>query len=106
MIDVDKAIGHAGEVLTEAQKSRGLLIHAFQQIQKEHNYLPEDELTRLSKTLNIPLSIVYSTASFYKHFYFNKRKGLLGLLLPSNVISTFSLLFLTFYLALKALHAS
>jgi NADH:ubiquinone oxidoreductase subunit E len=64
MIDVDKAFGHAGEVLTEAQKSRGLLIHAFQQIQKEHNYLPEEELTRLSKNLNIPLSIVYSTASF------------------------------------------
>ena len=73
MIDVDKAIGHAGEVLTEAQKSRGLLIHAFQQIQKEHNYLPEEELTRLSKNLDIPLSIVYSTASFYKHFYFKPR---------------------------------
>jgi NADH-quinone oxidoreductase subunit E len=73
MINIDEAIGHAGDVLTESQKSRGLLIHAFQQIQKEHNYLPEEELMRLSKNLDIPLSIVYSTASFYKHFYFKPR---------------------------------
>lgn len=73
MINIDEAIGHAGEVLSESQKSRGLLIYAFQQIQKEHNYLPEEELTRLSKNLDIPLSIVYSTASFYKHFYFKPR---------------------------------
>lgn len=33
----------------------------------------------------------------YKNLYFNKKKGLLGLLLPSNVMSTFTLLFLTFY---------
>ena len=61
------------EVLSEAQKKRGVLIHAFQSIQKEHNYLPEDVLNSLSKKLNIPLSEVYSTASFYKHFYFKPR---------------------------------
>jgi NADH:ubiquinone oxidoreductase subunit E len=62
-----------GEVLTEGQKKKGLLIHAFQEIQREHNYLPEDKLLELSKNLNIPLSYVYSTASFYKHFYFKPR---------------------------------
>jgi NADH-quinone oxidoreductase subunit E len=72
-IDIDRAIGKIGEVLTEKQKKRGLLIHAFQQIQKEHNYLPEEELKKLSKKLNVPLADVYSTASFYKHFYFNPR---------------------------------
>ena len=45
-LDVDEAIGHVGEVLSRDQKSKGLLIHAFQQIQKEHNYLPEEELKR------------------------------------------------------------
>lgn len=60
-------------VLSEDQRKRGLLIHAFQKIQKEHNYLPEEKLKELSRDLGIPLSVVYSTASFYKHFYFKPR---------------------------------
>lgn len=62
-----------GEVLTETQKKRGVLIHAFQQIQEEHNYLPEEELHKLSKDIDIPLSDVFSTATFYKQFYFSPR---------------------------------
>ena len=72
-LNVDEKIGHAGAVLTEAQKKRGILIHAFQSIQKEHNYLPEEVLIGLARKLDIPLSEVYSTASFYKHFYFKPR---------------------------------
>jgi NADH-quinone oxidoreductase subunit E len=72
-LNVDEKIGHVKEVLTEDQKKRGILIHAFQSIQKEHNYLPEDVLQALSKKLDIPLAEVYSTASFYKHFYFKPR---------------------------------
>ncbi|GAB4390788.1 MAG: NADH-quinone oxidoreductase subunit NuoE [Thermodesulfovibrionales bacterium] len=72
-LNVEKGIGKVGEVLSERQKKKGLLIHAFQQIQKEHNYLPEEELRKLSEKLGVPLSDVYSTASFYKHFYFNPR---------------------------------
>jgi NADH:ubiquinone oxidoreductase subunit E len=72
-LDVDEKIGNVKDVLTEEQKKRGVLIHAFQSIQKEYNYLPEDVLKDLSKKLNIPLSEVYSTASFYKHFYFKPR---------------------------------
>ncbi len=72
-LDVDEKIGNVKEVLSEAQKKRGVLIHAFQSIQKEYNYLPEDVLNALSKKLDIPLSDVYSTASFYKHFYFKPR---------------------------------
>lgn len=62
-----------GSVLTEEQKNKGMLIHAFQEIQKEHNYLPAEELSKLSEKLNIPLSEIYSTATFYKHFYFEPR---------------------------------
>jgi len=72
-IDVNEIIGNVGEVLTGAEKKRGILIHAFQSIQKEYNYLPEDVLRELSKKLDIPLAEVYSTASFYKHFYFKPR---------------------------------
>jgi NADH:ubiquinone oxidoreductase subunit E len=72
-LNVDEKIGHVGEVLTETQRKRGILIHAFQSIQKDYNYLPEEVLNGLSKKLDIPLSEVYSTASFYKHFYFKPR---------------------------------
>jgi len=72
-LNVDEKIGNVGEVLSEAEKKRGVLIHAFQSIQKEYNYLPEDVLNALSRKLDIPLSEVYSTASFYKHFYFKPR---------------------------------
>ncbi|KAF0146341.1 MAG: NADH-quinone oxidoreductase subunit E [Nitrospirae bacterium] len=72
-LNVDEKIGNVKDILTETQKKRGVLIHAFQSIQKEHNYLPEDILNTLSKKLDIPLSEVYSTASFYKHFYFKPR---------------------------------
>lgn len=72
-LKVNEVIGHVGEVLTETQKKRGILIHAFQKIQEEHNYLPEEELIRLSRNLDIPMSDVYSTATFYKQFYFSPR---------------------------------
>jgi len=72
-LKTDEIIGHVGVVLTEDRKKRGILIHAFQKIQEEHNFLPEEELRRLSKNLDISLSDVYSTATFYKQFYFSPR---------------------------------
>lgn len=72
-LKVNEIFGTFGEVLTETQKKRGVLIHAFQQIQEEHNYIPEEELHKLSKDLEIPLSDVLSTATFYKQFYFSPR---------------------------------
>ncbi len=72
-LKVNEVFGHVGEVLTEEQKKQGALIHAFQQIQEEHNYLPGEELEKLSKTLDLPMSVVYSTATFYKQFYFTPR---------------------------------
>jgi len=72
-LDVDKEIGEVGGVLTVEQKTHGLLIHAFHRLQHEQNYLPEEGLKALGKELNIPMSVVYSTASFYKQFYFKPR---------------------------------
>ena len=72
-MDIDKTMGNVSEVLDERQKAKGVLIHALQEIQKEHNFLPEDELKSLSKHLSIPLSEIYSTATFYKQFYFVPR---------------------------------
>ncbi|MBI5025457.1 MAG: NAD(P)H-dependent oxidoreductase subunit E [Nitrospirae bacterium] len=72
-IKVNEVIGYTGEVLTERQKKTGILIHALQKIQEEYNYLPEDVLKKLSEKLAVPLSDIYSTASFYKQFYFTPR---------------------------------
>ncbi len=72
-LKVNEVFGHVGEVLSDEQKKRGALIHAFQQIQEEHNYLPEEELQRLSRELGISMSDIYSTATFYKQFYFTPR---------------------------------
>lgn len=72
-LKVDEAIGHVKEILTEREKRRGVMIQALHMIQQEHNYLPDDALRMLSDELGIPLSEVYSTASFYKQFYFKPR---------------------------------
>lgn len=72
-LKVDEIVGHVSPVLSDEQKRRGTLIHAFQKIQAELNYLPEDALKALAEELNIPLSDVYSTATFYKQFYFTPR---------------------------------
>lgn len=71
--DIDAHYREIGTVLTGEQKKKGLLIHAFQEIQKEFNYLPEDKLRELSRNLDVPLAEIYSAASFYKHFYFKPR---------------------------------
>lgn len=72
-LKVDETIGHIREVISEKDKKRGILIHTFQKVQEELNYLPEDALKTISEELDIPLSEVYSTASFYKQFYFTPR---------------------------------
>lgn len=73
MIDYKEEMGIVGDILSDAQKRRAVLIHAFHKMQKEENYLPEDKLAALAEDLNIPLSEVYSAASFYKQFHFKPR---------------------------------
>ena len=72
-IDIDEQIGAVGEVLGEQEKKKGILIHVLQKIQEDSGFLPEDKLRQLSKTLSIPLSEIYSVASFYKMFHFKPR---------------------------------
>jgi NADH:ubiquinone oxidoreductase subunit E len=45
-----------------------MLIPMLQDLQAEHGYLPVDQLKRLSKQLEIPLSRIYSVATFYASF--------------------------------------
>ncbi len=44
------------------------LIQVLHNIQNEYNYLPKDVLEYVSKALHIPLSKIYSIATFYAAF--------------------------------------
>jgi NADH-quinone oxidoreductase subunit E len=49
------------------------LIGALQDIQRELNYLPEEALRLVSEKIGVPLSQVYSIATFYKTFSLEPR---------------------------------
>ena len=44
------------------------LISLLQDVQAEFNYLPQDVLIRISQKLDIPLSRVFSVATFFRAF--------------------------------------
>jgi NADH:ubiquinone oxidoreductase subunit E len=44
------------------------LIPVLQEIQDQYSYLPKDELKVVAGRLNVPLTQVYSVATFYKMF--------------------------------------
>jgi len=46
----------------------GMLIPMMQDIQAEFGYLPQDQLRRLGKLLNVPLSRIYAVVTFYSSF--------------------------------------
>ena len=51
----------------------GALLARLHAINAEYGYLPEAELHRAAGDLGVPLSQVYSTASFYASFSFEPR---------------------------------
>jgi len=44
------------------------LIHILQEINAEYTYIPESGMKRVAEGLNLPLSRIYSVATFYKAF--------------------------------------
>jgi len=51
----------------------GALLAKLHAINAEHGYLPEDELRRAADELDVPLSQLYSAATFYAAFSFEPR---------------------------------
>lgn len=72
-IDVDKIMGKVGGILSEEVKNKAALVPALHKIQEEEGYLPAEVLEALSDRLSIPLSEVYSVASFYAQYHFTPR---------------------------------
>jgi NADH-quinone oxidoreductase subunit E len=60
-------------ILAKYQRNRGMLVSILQDVQAEYNYLPKESLVKVSKDLDIPLSQVYSVATFFKAFSLTPR---------------------------------
>ncbi len=60
-------------ILNGYQHDNSLLVSILQDVQTECNYLPKEGLTRVSEGLGIPLSQVYSVATFFKAFSLKPR---------------------------------
>ncbi len=55
-------------ILSRYEGESADLIPVLQDIQDSYNYLPQDELTLVADRLNVPLTQIYSVATFYKMF--------------------------------------
>jgi NADH-quinone oxidoreductase subunit E len=61
------------ELLKKYEYKPSNIIQILQDIQEEHNYLPREILNEVSKGLKIPLSKIYSIATFYNIFSLKPR---------------------------------
>lgn len=69
----NQALHKVEKILERYDHQKGLLVSILQDIQVEFNYLPKDVLATVSKELNVPLTQVYSVATFFKAFSLKKR---------------------------------
>lgn len=60
-------------ILDKYRRERGLLVSILQDVQAEYNYLPKEALFQVSQGLAIPLSQIYSVATFFKAFSLKPR---------------------------------
>lgn len=56
------------DIVTRYDLDVGMLIPMMQDLQAECGYLPAEQLRRLSKLMNLPLSRIYGVATFYSSF--------------------------------------
>jgi NADH:ubiquinone oxidoreductase subunit E len=61
-------------ILKEFPEVQGNLISILHEVQSLYNYLPEEALRYLSQKIRVPLTQLYSIATFY-HFFSLTRKG-------------------------------
>ncbi len=68
--------GNAGKVealIDSYMEKKEQLISLLQDIQAEFNYIPRDTLVKISQKLEIPLSQVFSVATFFQAFSLKPR---------------------------------
>ena len=62
-----------GRVLQRYQHDKSVLVDILHDIQAENGYLPREFLEEISRGLGVPLSRVYSVATFFKAFSLKPR---------------------------------
>lgn len=61
------------DILKKHEYKKTSIIQVMTDIQEEYNYLPRENLEYVSRRLKIPLSKIYSIATFYAAFSLNPR---------------------------------
>jgi len=61
------------EIIEKYRSEKSHNIPILQDINDEYRYLPEEALNRISEKLGVPLSELYSLATFYKCFSLSPR---------------------------------
>jgi len=56
------------KIIEEYRGQQGALVPILQEINSTYNYLPENVLRYISQELDIPLTLIYRAATFYKAF--------------------------------------
>ncbi len=69
-MDIEKI----NSILSKYPEEKGTLIGILHEVQNHFHYLPEEELKYIAKKRNIPISQIYSIATFYNRFSL-KPKG-------------------------------
>jgi NADH-quinone oxidoreductase subunit E len=72
-MEVKELKGKVKGVLQKYQHDNSLLVDILQDIQAETGYLPKEVLEETARGLGIPLSRVYSVATFFKAFSLKPR---------------------------------
>ncbi|GAI43498.1 unnamed protein product [marine sediment metagenome] len=62
-----------GAILDRYEGKEEFLILILQDIQSEYKYLPKDVLSHVAEKLGVPLTQIYSIATFYKAFSLEPR---------------------------------
>jgi NADH:ubiquinone oxidoreductase subunit E len=60
-------------IIEKYRGDRSVLIAILQDVQEEYHHIPEDVAVRISQAMNIPLSRIYSLATFYRAFTLTPR---------------------------------
>lgn len=68
------SIDETNDLITQEMRNDGSLIAALESIQARYRYLPPEALILVSERFGVPLSQVYSVATFY-HVYSLTPKG-------------------------------
>ena len=63
-----RTFGKVCEILDRHERDSRKLIPILQAVQEEYRYLPEDILTFVATSLDLPPARVYGVATFYAHF--------------------------------------